>query len=113
MPARDWKFRVEDIRAAVKETLELTQGMDFEAFSNDKRTIKAVLYNLAVIGEAAQRVPQEIIEKYPFVPWKEMGDMRNVLIHEYFGVDLKIVWETIHHDLLGLLQSLEDILSKQ
>jgi len=87
--------------------------MNFEAFSSDKRTIKAVLYNLAVIGEAARRVPQEIIGKYPLVPWQEMNDMRNVLIHEYFGVDLKIVWETIHHDLPALLHLLDDILSKE
>lgn len=93
--------------------MELTQGTDFDAFSSDKRTIKAVLYNLAVIGEAARRAPQEVTEKYLRLPWQEMNDMRNVLIHEYFGVDLKIIWETIHHDLPALLPLLEDILSRE
>ena len=68
MPARDWKFRVEDIITSIREILDLTQGMDFAAFSGDKRTVKAILFTLAIIGEAARRVPQQITEKYPLIP---------------------------------------------
>ena len=112
MPARDWKFRIEDIIGNIQEVLELTQGMDFTTFSEDNRTVKAVLFNLAIIGEAARRVPAKITEKYPFLPWRVMGDLRNIVIHEYFGVDLKIIWETIRHDLPRFL-SLKEILSKE
>ena len=94
MPVRDWKFRITDILEAVQDSLEITRAMDYETFCQDKRTLKAVLYNLAVIGEAARKVPEEVTVRYPAIPWREMGDMRNVVIHEYFGVDPKILWET-------------------
>ena len=113
MPARDWKFRIEDIIINMREIFDLTQGMDFVIFSGDKKTVKAVLFNLAIIGEAARRVPQEITEKYPYIPWRVMGDLRNMVIHEYFGVDLKIIWETVRHDLPMVLPSLQEILSKE
>jgi uncharacterized protein with HEPN domain len=112
MPARDWKFRIEDIIGNIQEVLELTQGMDFTTFSEDNRTVKAVLFNLAIIGEAARRVPAKITEKYSSLPWRVMGDLRNVVIHEYFGVDLKIIWETIRHDLPALLPMLKGILQE-
>jgi uncharacterized protein with HEPN domain len=113
MPTRDWKFRIEDIITSIREIMDLTQGMDFAAFSADKKTVKAVLFNLAIIGEASRRVPKEITEKYPLIPWRVMGDLRNVVIHEYFGVDLKIIWETIHHDLPVVLPLLKEVLSKE
>jgi uncharacterized protein with HEPN domain len=59
MPVRDWKFRISDIIEAVQESLEITRAMDYETFIQDQRTLKAVLYNLAVIGEAARKVPEE------------------------------------------------------
>ena len=111
MPVRDWKFRIEDILEAVQDSLELTQGMDYDTFCQDKRTLKAVLYNLAVIGEAARKVPEEITSTYPLIPWREMGDMRNVVIHEYFGTDTKILWETIQHELPSLMPKLREILA--
>jgi uncharacterized protein with HEPN domain len=111
MPVRDWKFRVTDILAAIQDSLEITRGMDDETFSQDKTTLKAVLYNLAVIGEAARKVPEEVTARYPSIPWREMGDMRNVVIHEYFGIDLKILWETIKNELPPLENRLKAILA--
>ena len=87
------------------------RAMDYETFSQDKRTLKAVLYNLAVIGEAARKVPEEITARYPAIPWREMGDMRNVVIHEYFGVDPKILWETIKNELPLMVSGLKGILA--
>jgi uncharacterized protein with HEPN domain len=87
MPSRDWKIRITDILQAINEILQLTEGMNAAQFSQGTRTVKAVLYNFAVIGEAARQVPQEVREAQPGLPWREMGDMRNVVIHEYFGVD--------------------------
>ena len=95
MPARDWKFRVEDIVTSIREILDLTQGMDFADFSGDNKTVKAVLFNLAIIGEAARRVPQKITEKHPLIPWRVMGDLRNVVIHEYVALDMDRVVEAM------------------
>ena len=111
MPVRDWKFRIADILEAVQDSLEITWAMDYETFSQDKRTLKAVLYNLAVIGEAARKVPEEVAARYPAIPWREMGDMRNVVIHEYFGVEPKILWETIKNELPLMVSGLKGILA--
>ncbi|MFI5331257.1 MAG: DUF86 domain-containing protein [Desulfobaccales bacterium] len=111
MPVRDWKFRITDILEAIQDTLEITQGIEYETFHQDKKTLKAVLYNLAVIGEAARKLPDEVTTRYPSIPWREMGDMRNVVIHEYFGIDTKILWETIETELPPLVKRLKDIIA--
>jgi uncharacterized protein with HEPN domain len=59
---------------------------------NDKKTIKAVIRSLEVLGEASKKIPDEVRNRYPRIPWKRMAGMRDKLIHEYFGVDLEIVW---------------------
>jgi uncharacterized protein with HEPN domain len=73
--------------------------------------LKAVLYNLAGMGEAARKVPEEITSRHTALPWREMSDMRNVVIHEYFGIDPKILWETVRHELPPLVPKLKDILA--
>ncbi len=111
MPVRDWKFRIADILEAVQESLEITRGMEYETFRQDKKTLKSVLYNLAVIGEAARKLPEEVTARYSSIPWRQMGDMRNVVIHEYFGIDTKILWETIETELPPLVKRLKDIIA--
>jgi uncharacterized protein with HEPN domain len=113
MPVRDWKFRITDILEAIQDSLEITRGLDYETFRQDKRTLKAVLYNLAVIGEAARKVPEEVAARYPMIPWREMGDMRNVVIHEYFGIDTSILWETIKNELPSIENRLNAILADE
>ncbi len=111
MPVRDWKFRIADILEAIQDILEITRGMEYETFRQDKKTLKAVLYNLAVIGEAARKLPDEVTARYSSISWREMGDMRNVVIHEYFGIDTQILWETIETELPPLVKRLKDIIA--
>ena len=110
MPFRDWKIRITDILQAIEEILELTKGMTAAQFAQDTRTVKAVLYNFAVIGEAARHVAGEVQEAWTMLPWREMGDMRNMVIHEYFGIDLEILWETVHQELPPLIPQLQEML---
>ena len=70
----------------------------------------ASIKQLEIIGEAANHLSGEIIEKYPDVEWKEIIALRNILIHEYFGVDAKIVWDIISEDLPSLKKTVEIIL---
>ena len=86
--------------------------MTYANFCADIRTMKVVLYSLVVIGEAARHVPEEVKADYPEIPWRDISDMRNVLIHEYFGVDPEILWETIHNDLPSLQTFLKSIYAK-
>jgi len=76
--------------------------MNYEDFEADRKTINAVIRSLEIICEAAKKIPTEVRVRYPQIPWNEIAGMRDKLIHEYFGVDLEIVWETIQSDLTDL-----------
>lgn len=88
-----------DILESIADIREFTAGMTREGFSKDKKTVKAVVRSLEVIGEAAGKIPDQIRSKHPEIPWQEIIGMRNRLIHEYFGIDLDIVWQTLEEDI--------------
>lgn len=106
MPSRDWRFRVDDILEAISKIDRYTQDLDFDAWNEDEKTVDAVVRNLEVIGEASSHLPLEIQEQYEHVPWGMMKGIRNILAHEYFGVDLEIIWRTIKVDLPALKKAL-------
>jgi len=85
-------------------------NFDFEKFRADSKTIDAVVRNFEIIGEAASHMPEEMVASHPDIPWQDMRDMRNVLAHEYFGINEKIIWETIQNDLPPLISPLKGIL---
>lgn len=111
MPPRHWKLRIEDILAAIERIQRYTDGMDLSSFSRDDRTVDAVVWNITVIGEAAGAVPEDVRRKHPKLPWDEMRGIRNVIVHEYFGVSLPILWQTVTADLPPLIPLLKQILS--
>jgi uncharacterized protein with HEPN domain len=91
VPPRDWKQRIADILEAVERIQRYTSGMDLDSFSADDRTVDAVVRNITVIGEAARSVPDEVRRAHPEIPWDEMRGIRNVIVHDYFGVSLSIL----------------------
>ncbi|HZL64635.1 MAG TPA: DUF86 domain-containing protein [Thermoleophilia bacterium] len=107
---RDWRFRVRDILAAVRAIERYTEGMTFEQFAADARTIDAVVRNLMTIGESTRWIPEPIKDAHREVPWRTLRGVRNVVVHEYFGVDSEILWETVRADLPPLAPRLEAIL---
>lgn len=113
MSIRGWQAYVQDIIDAGREILEFTHNLDFESFSDDIRTMRAVSLNFIVIGEAANRIPDTIQEIYPEVPWQMMRAMRNRLVHAYFEIDPKLVWDTVNNDLPSLLTKLENLVNKE
>lgn len=110
MPPRDWSVLIEDILEAIRKIERYTDGLDLNAFQEDERTQDAVVWNFAIIGEAARLVPANIQERFPDVPWAAMRGMRNVVVHEYFGIDVRIVWETATHNLPPLTPRLRQIM---
>ncbi len=107
---RDWRFRVRDILAAVRAIAEYTEGMTYDEFVADGRTFDAVVRNLMTMGESIRWIPEPILDEHPEVPWRLMRGVRNVVVHEYFGVDPGILWVTVVHDLPPLVPRLESIL---
>jgi len=112
MHSRQWRLRLEDIVEAISRIERHVAGMDYQAFQADDKTVDAVLRNLLVIGEAARHVPEETARQHPDLPWRKMRELRNILIHEYFGVSLVIVWQTIKDDLPPLVPLLRRILEQ-
>jgi uncharacterized protein with HEPN domain len=93
--------------AAIRSYVEV---LDFDAFVRDRMRYSAVIREFEIIGEAVGKLAAELKQAYPDVPWQDIKDFRNLLVHEYFGVDLEIVWNTIHNDLpmlLGAVQKIE------
>jgi uncharacterized protein with HEPN domain len=107
---KDWKIRIHDMLKAVEAVQRYTAGMTFQDFSADRKTVDAVVRNLIIIGEAAARVPDEVCLNHPGIPWYEIRGMRNFVIHEYFGVSDRILWDTIQIDLPPLEGHLRNIL---
>jgi uncharacterized protein with HEPN domain len=107
---RDWRFRVRDILAALQAIAAYTEGMTFEEFAADRRTVDAVIRNLVTMGESIRWIPEPVLDQHSDVPWWTMRGVRNVVVHEYFGVDDAILWVTVTHDLPALVPRLEAVL---
>jgi len=110
MSPRGWQDRIRDILEAIAEIQKFTSGMDYQTFKDDDKSIRAVEMNFIIIGEAANQIPEEIEEKYLSIPWSLMRAMRNRIVHVYFRVDEKLMWDTIQNDLPPLVPELEKLL---
>lgn len=109
MSERDFRLYLTDILESGKAIQEYTVGYSFHDFSHDRKTYSAVIREFEIIGEAVGKLPKKIRQNYPGVEWQDIKDFRNLLIHEYFGVDLEIIWRVIQHDLIPLLDAAKDI----
>lgn len=109
---RAWRFRIEDILEALDKIARYVAGMEYETFCADDKTVDGVERNLEIIGEATANLPEALLTRYPEIPWHRMRGLRNILIHEYFGVDLGIIWQTVQEDLPPLVPQLQRILDE-
>lgn len=110
---RDVKVFLEDILESIEKIEEYTANIDEEDFYENTIIQDAVLRRLEIIGEAVKNIPDDFREKYPDIPWRQIAGMRDVLIHAYFGVNLRRVWKVIEEDIqdlkLRILRILEEL----
>jgi uncharacterized protein with HEPN domain len=101
-----------DMLDNAEKALDFVGGMEFDHFFEDEKTSYAVVRALEIIGEAARLVPEDVRATIPELQWREISAMRNKLTHEYFGINMKVVWRTVHDDLPPLIQILRNAAKK-
>ena len=103
---REYKDYLQDMIHAAEKAESFIEGMDFDSFQKDEKTAWAVLKALEIVGEAAKNIPQSVRKRYPEIPWREAAGMRDKVSHDYFGVNMLRIYETVKGDLPALRQAL-------
>jgi len=98
-----------DILLAAGDVQAYTEGLDFDGFKASKLHQDAVVRKLEVIGEAAKRISEQMKAKAPDIPWRQVSGMRDRLVHEYFRIDLREVWDTVKRDIPALIAGIEPL----
>lgn len=109
MSKREPTLLVEDIIDSANKILEYTHNLSFKEFTKDNKTIDAVIRNFEIIGEAANRLPDDFKEGHSNIDWHRIRGFRNRIVHDYFGIDYSIVWEIKESFLSNLIVSLKTL----
>jgi|SRR5918993_155723 len=109
MSKRHPALLIEDIIESSRKILDYTSGMSFDEFTADGKTVDAVIRNFEIIGEAANRLPEDFKQEHSTVDWHKIRGFRNRIVHDYMGIDYSIVWEIKNNFLPHLITTLEQI----
>jgi len=108
---REYKIYLQDVLTAIQKIEKYVKNVSFSKFKSDDLKIDGVVRNLEIIGEAAKNIPSEVRGKHKEIEWKKISGLRDILIHEYFGVDLDVLWDIIQNKLPDLKKSVLKLLS--
>ena len=108
---REYEDYLRDMVENAEKALSFVRGMNYDEFCVDDKSVYAVIRALEIIGEAARQIPENIRQSNPEIQWREITAMRNKLTHEYFGVNTKVIWRTVHEDLTIMLPFLKKMLN--
>jgi uncharacterized protein with HEPN domain len=109
---RDFRVYLEDILEAAGAAREFVTGMGKDELNKDRRTRDAVVRNLEIIGEAVKKLPPQTKRSHPEVEWKKIAGLRDILVHDYFGIDMDIVWDVVQNKLPVLAEQVQRILEE-
>jgi len=109
MSKRTPQLLIQDILVSCHKIMAYSEGMTYDDFVKDSKTIDAVIRNFEIIGEAANRLPDDFKESYAEIDWHRIRGFRNRIVHDYMGIDYEIVWEIRDKYLIELIASLEKI----
>ena len=109
---RDYRVYLEDILEAAGAAREFVTGMGKDELNKDRRTRDAVVRNLEIIGEAVKKLPPQTKRSHPEVEWKKIAGLRDILVHDYFGIDMDIVWDVVQNKLPALTEQVRSILEE-
>ena len=109
---REYSDYLKDIVNAMMKAETFIENMTYEEFVQDDKTVYAVIRAIEIIGEAVKQVPDSMREKHSEIPWKSMAGMRDKLIHHYFGVNLKLVWNTVKQEIPEVMPVLQNTLQE-
>ncbi len=107
---RDYKLFVEDIVESIEKIEDFTKDMTMEEFLRDDKTTSAVITKIGIIGEAVKNIPKDIRQRYKDFPWSDMARMRDKIMHGYFGINYRIIWNVIKERLPEIKPAIEKIL---
>jgi uncharacterized protein with HEPN domain len=110
---RDFKLYLDDIIESTNRIAEYSAGTTHKTLLTDKMRLDAIVRNLEIVGEAAGKLPLDITNKYPVVEWKKIVNFRNLLAHEYFGIDYEILWDIINNKIPQLRQAILSIIASE
>ena len=113
MSERNTPFLLEDIKESIENIISFTNGLSFDLYCADIKTVHAVQHNFMIIGEAVARIPEEYKLQHKQIDWRQIKDFRNIIVHDYFGIDSRIVWDIIRQDIPELLRSISALLAKE
>jgi len=111
--SRDYRLFLADMRVSCGKVGRYTHNLTHEQFFEDEKTYDAVLRNLEIIGEAAKQIPHEVGDRYPEVQWRQIAGLRDIVIHECFGLDEEILWDIIQNEVPRPLGQIEQILAAE